>query len=156
MRWIFVDRFLTLEKGRYAKAVKNVSMGEEHLHDHFPSFPVMPCSLIIEALAQTGGLLAGHSTDFREKVILGKIERAEFYRMVTPGDQMILEARIIENREEGCKVEGEVSVNGHRVASATLMFVNLNSNQAKGWKDENFVFTKEFLALLGVTRLNGA
>ena len=156
MRWIFVDRFVTLEKGRYAKAIKNVSMGEEHLHDHFPSYPVMPNSLIIEALAQTGGLLAGHSTDFREKVILAKIEKAEFYQIVTPGDQMVLEARIIENREEGCKVVGEVSVNGARVASATLMFVNLSSNQAKGWQAENFVFTKEFLALLGVTRLNGS
>ena len=75
MRWIFVDRFVTLEKGRYAKAIKNVSMGEEHLHDHFPSYPVMPNTLIIEALAQTGGLLAGHSTDFKEKVILAKIEK---------------------------------------------------------------------------------
>jgi len=156
MRWIFVDRFLTLEKGRYAKAVKNVSMGEEHLHDHFPSYPVMPNSLIIEALAQTGGLLAGHAFDFKEKVILAKIEKAEFFRMVTPGDQMILEATLVENREEGCKVIGEVSVNGVRVASATLMFVNLSTNQAKGLQPENFVFTKEFLALLGVTRLNGS
>jgi 3-hydroxyacyl-[acyl-carrier-protein] dehydratase len=156
MRWIFVDRFLTLEKGRYAKAVKNVSMGEEHLHDHFPSYPVMPNSLIIEALAQTGGLLAGHAFDFKEKVILAKIEKAEFFRMVTPGDQMILEATLVENREEGCKVLGVVSVNGTRVASATLMFVNLRANQAKGWQPENFVFTKEFLALLGVTRLNGS
>lgn len=155
MRWIFIDRFLTLEKGKYAKAVKNVSMGEEHLHDHFPSFPVMPNSLIIEALAQTGGLLAGHSFDFKEKVILAKIEKAEFYRMVTPGDQMILEAHLVENREEGCKVVGEVTVNGERVASAILLFVNLNSNQAKNWRAENFVFTKEFLALIGVTRLNG-
>jgi 3-hydroxyacyl-[acyl-carrier-protein] dehydratase len=115
----------------------------------------MPNSLIIEALAQTGGLLAGHSMDFREKVILAKIEKAVFYGMVTPGDQMVLEARLIENREEGCKVIGEASVNGAKVAEAILMFVNLNSNQAKGLQAENFVFTKEFLALLGVTRLNG-
>ena len=42
MRWIFVDRFLEIEKGKSAKAIKNVSMGEDHIHDHFPSFPVMP------------------------------------------------------------------------------------------------------------------
>jgi 3-hydroxyacyl-[acyl-carrier-protein] dehydratase len=156
MRWIFIDRFLVLEKGRYAKAVKNVSMGEEHLHDHFPSFPVMPNSLIIEALAQTGGMLAGHASGFKEKVILAKIEAAEFFRMVTPGDQMILEAELLENREEGSRVIGKASVNGDPVARVTLMFVNLNSHQTERALGDNFVFTKEFLALLGATRLQKA
>ena len=60
MRWIWIDRFVEFESGRRAVAIKNVSLAEEHLHDHFPGYPIMPNSLITEGLAQTGGLL-GHS-----------------------------------------------------------------------------------------------
>ena len=57
MRWFWIDRFIEFESGSYAKSVKNVTLAEEHLHDHFPGFPVMPGSLMIEGLAQTGGIL---------------------------------------------------------------------------------------------------
>ena len=153
MRWIFVDRFIKLEKGKYAKAIKNVSMGEDHLHDHFPSFPVMPNSLIIEALAQTGGVLAGYSHDFKNMVILAKIERATFHEMITPGDQLTLEVEILEDREEGCRVAGRASANGKRVADASILFANLDSSEVDVNAPDNFVFTKQFLSLLGVDSL---
>jgi 3-hydroxyacyl-[acyl-carrier-protein] dehydratase len=153
MRWIFVDRFLELEKGRYAKALKNVSMGEDHIHDHFPSFPVMPNSLIIEALAQTGGVLAGYSNDFRNMVILAKIEKASFHRMATPGDQLLLETEMLEDREEGCRVAGRVSVNGDTVAEASILFANLDSSDIDPEAPDNFVFTKQFLSMLGVDKV---
>ena len=57
MRWIWIDKFIEFNSGTSAKAVKNVSLAEEHLHDHFPGFTVMPNTLILEGLAQTGGLL---------------------------------------------------------------------------------------------------
>ena len=153
MRWIFVDRFLELKKGKYAKAIKNVSMGEDHIHDHFPSFPVMPNSLIIEALAQTGGVLAGYSHDFKNMVILAKIEKATFHEMATPGDQLLLEAEILEDREEGCRVAGSASVNGKMVAEVLILFANLDSSEVNVNTPENFVFTKQFLSLLGVDRV---
>ena len=56
MRWFWIDRFIEFEAAR-AKAIKNISLGEEHLHDHFPGYPVMPNTLIVEGMAQTGGLL---------------------------------------------------------------------------------------------------
>lgn len=153
MRWIFVDRFLELKKGRYAKAIKNVSMGEDHIHDHFPSFPVMPNSLIIEALAQTGGVLAGYNHDFKNLVVLAKIEKATFHEMATPGDQLLLEAEIIEDREEGCRVAGRASVNGRKLADVSILFANLDASEIDPEAPDNFVFTKQFLSLLGVDKV---
>ena len=68
MRWIWIDKFLEFRSGQFARAIKNLTLAEEHLHDHFPGYPVMPASLIIEGLAQTGGILVGEAGGFAEKI----------------------------------------------------------------------------------------
>ncbi len=79
MRWIWIDRITQLERAKQCVAIKNVSLAEDVLHDHFPAnntrpaIPVMPNSLIIEGMAQTAGILVSHANDFSEKVILAKI-----------------------------------------------------------------------------------
>src|SRR5262245_41783391 len=71
MRWMWIDRIVELVPGKKAVAIKNVTMAEEHLHDHFPAgqgrpaLPVMPASLIIEGMAQTAGILVGHAVHFK-------------------------------------------------------------------------------------------
>ena len=75
MRWFWIDRFLEFRSGQYAKAVKNVSLAEDHLHDHFPGYPVMPSSLVVEGLAQTGGLLVGEHSNFEEQGGLAKVPK---------------------------------------------------------------------------------
>ena len=90
MRWIWIDKFLEFRSGEFARAVKNLTLAEEHLHDHFPGYPVMPASLIIEGLAQTGGILVGEAGGFAEKVVLAKIPRAEFFGVACAGDQLDL------------------------------------------------------------------
>ena len=94
MRWIWIDKFVEFESGKRAVAVKNVTLAEEHLHDHFPGFPVMPECLMIEAMAQTAGILVGEARQFQEKVILAKIKKAVFFDFVRPGDSLQLEANI--------------------------------------------------------------
>src|SRR3954468_25013165 len=84
MRWIWIDKFIEFESGKQAKAIKNLTLAEEHLHDHFPGFPVMPNSLIVEGLAQTGGLLVGEYNQFKEKVILAKVPTAKFHFPAIP------------------------------------------------------------------------
>jgi 3-hydroxyacyl-[acyl-carrier-protein] dehydratase len=74
-------------------ALKNVTLAEEHLHDHFPGFPVMPESLMIEAMAQTSGILVGEAKKFQEKVILAKVKKAVFFDYVRPGDTIKLDAK---------------------------------------------------------------
>jgi len=148
VRWFLVDRFLELRKGEYARAIKNVSLGESHLHEHFPGFPVMPSSLLIESCAQTAGVLAGHARNYAEKVILAKVEEAKFYRLILPGDQVLLEARILELHEEGSRLQVEASVDGEPTASVRIMFVHLREGANLDLPKENFVFNDQFMSLL--------
>ena len=94
MRWIWIDKFVEFQSGKRAVAVKNVTLAEEHLHDHFPGFPIMPECLMIEAMAQTAGILVGQAKNFEEKVILAKIKKCVFFDYVRPGDTIKLEATI--------------------------------------------------------------
>ena len=94
MRWYWIDRFLEFESGRYAKAIKNISLAEDYLHDHFPYYPLIPNSLVIEGMAQTGGLLVCEHNQFTEKVVLAKMPKAVFYCEATPGDTLTYTATI--------------------------------------------------------------
>src|SRR5437588_3405124 len=105
MRWIWIDRFLEFESGKSAKAVKNLTLAEDLFADHFPGYPVMPGSLILEGLAQTGGILVGEAHDFRDKVILAKIPYARFHREAVVGEQLVYDVRLLHIRAEGAAVE---------------------------------------------------
>src|SRR5205814_455364 len=94
MRWLWIDRIVELVPRERLVAIKNVSLAEDYLHDHFAAraaeearaaVPIMPASLIIEGMAQTAGILVGHAEGFGEKVILAKVGVAELDREATPG-----------------------------------------------------------------------
>src|SRR3990172_11882106 len=101
MRWYWIDRFVEFESGRFAKAVKNVSLAEEHLHDHFFGYPVIPKSLVIEGMAQTGGLLVCEHNRMIEKVVLAKIPRVRFFSEAVPGDTLTYTATIETIHKDG-------------------------------------------------------
>jgi 3-hydroxyacyl-[acyl-carrier-protein] dehydratase len=149
MRWIWIDKFIDFESGKRAVSVKNVSLAEEHLHDHFPGYPVMPASLMIEAMAQTGGILVGEARDFKEKVILAKVTKAVFHELARPGDQLILEA-IVENVvEEAATIQGKITCHERLVAEISLIFSHIDKNMAGlEFPEENFVFNDQFMNLL--------
>src|SRR5438445_8543499 len=109
MRWIWIDRFLEFHPGKSARAIKSLSMAEDHFADHFPGYPVMPATLILEGLAQTGGILVGEVNDFREKVVLAKIPWARCYREALAGEQLIYDAQLLHMRPEGAAVEARAS-----------------------------------------------
>ena len=149
MRWIWIDKFLEFESGKRAVALKNVTLAEEHLHDHFPGFPVMPECLMIEAMAQTAGILVGEARNFEEKVILAKIKKAAFYHYVRPGDTITLLAEIESIAPEAASTEGEIRRGEDVVARISLMFSHIDKNLAgKRFPEENFVFTDTFCSLL--------
>src|SRR5580700_640910 len=108
MRWIWIDKFTEFKPRESATAIKNLSLAEEHLHDLYPAFPIAPHSLIIEGMAQTAGILVGHARDFSEKVILAKIGRASFHRLVRPGDTLYYSAKIDQLNETGASISGTV------------------------------------------------
>jgi 3-hydroxyacyl-[acyl-carrier-protein] dehydratase len=149
MRWIWIDKFLEFESGKRAVAVKNLTLAEEHLHDHYPGYPVMPASLMIEGMAQTAGILVGEARDFQEKVILAKIRKASFSGVARPGDQLRYEAEIEQMAEQGASTRGRILRNGEPFGEVDLFFSHIDKN-ASGLKfpEENFVFTDQFRSLL--------
>ncbi|MHC4736345.1 MAG: 3-hydroxyacyl-ACP dehydratase FabZ family protein, partial [Planctomycetota bacterium] len=110
MRWIWIDKFVEFKSGESAVAIKNVTLAEEHLHDHFPGFAVMPETLMIEAMAQTSGILVGEAKNFQEKVILAKVKKAVFYDYVKPGDTLKLDAKIESIASEAASTGGKITV----------------------------------------------
>jgi len=149
MRWIWIDKFVEFQSGKSAVAVKNVTLAEEHLHDHFPGFAVMPESLMIEAMAQTSGMLVGEAKNFKEKVILAKVKKAVFFDYVKPGDTLKLAAKIESIAPEAASTSGKITCGDKLVAEIDLMFSHIDKNLAgKEFPEENFVFTDTFKSLL--------
>jgi 3-hydroxyacyl-[acyl-carrier-protein] dehydratase len=152
MRWIWIDKFIKFESGKQAIALKNVTLAEEHLHDHFPGFPVMPESLCIEAMAQTAGILVGEAKKFQEKVILAKIKKAVFFDYVKPGDTIELQAKVESIAPEAASTSGRITCSDKLIAEIDLMFSHIDQNLAgKEFPEENFVFgtdTSVFQSLL--------
>jgi 3-hydroxyacyl-[acyl-carrier-protein] dehydratase len=161
MRWIWIDKFVEFVPGESATAVKNVSLAEEHLHDLYPAFPIMPNSLIIEGMAQTAGILVGAARDFSEKVILAKIGRAAFHRLVRPGDTLAYHARIEQLNETGASITGRVNAglesDAPLVAEIEMMFSHIDKNMAGlAFPEHNFVFTEQFMQLLKTYKMGAA
>ena len=155
MRWIWIDKFVEFTPRTSATAVKNVSLAEEHLHDLYPNFPIVPHSLIVEGMAQTAGILVGEARNFTEKVILAKVGRATFHRLVRPGDTIAFHATIDQLSEQGASITGTVTVAGELVAEIELMFSHVDQNLAGlEFPEHNFVFTEQFTELLKTYRLN--
>src|SRR4051795_13410404 len=100
MRWIWIDKFTAFTSKQSATAVKNVSMAEEHLHDLYPAFPIVPNSLIVEGMAQTAGILVGEARNFEEKVILAKISKGTFLRLARPAETIQFAAKIEQLNEQ--------------------------------------------------------
>jgi 3-hydroxyacyl-[acyl-carrier-protein] dehydratase len=155
MRWIWIDKFVEFTPKVSASAIKCVSLAEEHLHDVFPAYPLVPHSLIIEGMAQTSGILVGEARNFAEKVILAKVSRATFHRLVRPGETMTFAAKIEQLSEQGASISGKVTVAGELVAEIELMFSHIDQNMAGlEFPEHNFVFTEQFTELLRGYRTN--
>jgi 3-hydroxyacyl-[acyl-carrier-protein] dehydratase len=166
MRWIWIDRFIKFEPGKSAQAVKNVSLAEEHLHDHFPGYPVMPASLIIEGVAQTAGVLICHASNFDDKVVLAKVSKVEFEGLALPGDVLLYSIEIEKINEQFAVAGGEVSIispqsnkekyQPRHLASMELMFSRLDHNPAgRKFPDDNFILTEAVSILLRDILPNG-
>ncbi|MCL2639543.1 MAG: beta-hydroxyacyl-ACP dehydratase [Phycisphaerales bacterium] len=161
MRWIWIDRFEKFKVNVAATAIKNVSLAEEHLHDHFPGFPVMPASLMIEGMAQTAGILVGAARNFQEKVILAKINKATFTRLVRPGEQLVYAAKIVNVTEQGAAIEGIITARPPHptnntelpVATIDMMFSHIDNNMSgTKFPEFNFVFNSQFMELFETYR----
>src|SRR5262245_33271453 len=130
MRWIWIDRFLSLERGKSAKAVKQLSFAEDLFADHFPGYPIFPAALMLEGLAQTGGILVGEANNFKENVVLAKISRAKFYVEALAGQELIYETEMISLRPEGAIVQGRITADGKPLGEAEIQFAHIEAEKA--------------------------
>lgn len=169
MRWIWIDNFLDFQPGKSARAIKNLSLAEDHFAEHFPGYPVMPASLILEGLAQTGGILVGDANDFQEKVVLAKVTSARFFGEALAGQQLIYDVELLHLRPEGASIQGRVTAvepaarfragaDGVQaetlLAEAEIFFAHLDKSRSQQiFGDHNFVFSGELKNMLGLARL---
>lgn len=121
--FLLVDRVLDSEPGKRLRAMKNVTINEPFFQGHFPTKPVMPGVLLIEAMAQATGLLAMESADVPKEAIyyLVGVDKARFKRPVVPGDQLIFEVEVLKHKREIWVFAAEAKVDGNLVASAEIM-----------------------------------
>lgn len=123
--FLFVDRIVELVPGRRAVGVKNVSIGEGFFQGHFPGRPIMPGVLIIEAMAQVAGaaLLTAPENERKNLPLFAGIERARFRRVVTPGDQLYIEADVLRVRGSFGRARCLARVEQEVAAQGDLLFV---------------------------------
>ena len=120
--FLLVDRILEMDSERIV-GIKNVTVNELFFNGHFPDFPVMPGVLIVEAMAQTAGVLVLKNIPDRDKklVLLVSVEAAKFRRPVVPGDQLRIEMQVLRLKGTVAKMAGRATVDGTLVAEAEVM-----------------------------------
>ena len=131
---LLVDRILDFEPKVWIRGLKNVSFNEAVFQGHFPSRPVFPGVYIVEAMAQTGGcLLMREYEDRARKVIyfMG-IDAVKFRKPVLPGDQLVMEVKVLQFKGRICKMRGEAFVAGQKVAEAEFMSMLMDLAEGEG------------------------
>lgn len=149
MRWFWIDRFESFQAGVEAVTLKNVTFAEEPLDDYLPGRPFYPHSLIIEGMAQTGGLLLSEMYDFDARIVLAKVSRATFHRIVEPGDQLRLTARLRSVQPDGAIVEGQTHVGNELQGELELTFAILDES----YGDASFFEPADLLRTLRLMQL---
>jgi UDP-3-O-[3-hydroxymyristoyl] N-acetylglucosamine deacetylase/3-hydroxyacyl-[acyl-carrier-protein] dehydratase len=121
--FLLIDRVLEFEGGKRILGLKNVTINEPFFQGHFPEHPIMPGVLIVEAMAQAGGLLLMNEFDDPQSkvVYFMSLDGVKFRRPVMPGDQLLFELRMLQLRGRTCRMQGETRVGGDIVAEATMM-----------------------------------
>ncbi len=122
---LLVDRILEIEDGKRIVGLKNVTANEQFFQGHFPGAPVMPGVLIVEAMAQCGAVLFLRDLPDRDRklFLFGGVDKARFRRPVVPGDQLIMELTVLQQRANSVRLRGEAKVDGALVAEADLLSV---------------------------------
>jgi 3-hydroxyacyl-[acyl-carrier-protein] dehydratase len=120
--FLLIDRVVEFEPTKRLVAIKNVTINEPFFQGHFPGYPIMPGVLVVEAMAQAGGMIMMAEIADREKklVVFTGIERAKFRRPITPGDQVRIEVEVLSFRPRAGRILGRATVDGKLACEATL------------------------------------
>lgn len=127
MRFNLVDRILEVEPGRKIRVVKNLTLAEEYLADHFPTFPVMPGVLMLQTLVEAGAWLLRITEDFQHSVIvLREAKNVKYGNFMEPGKNLVVTAEMVECTDSGAVLKGKGEVEGNSTVSARLSLTRYN------------------------------
>jgi len=132
MRWFWIDRFTKFVSGESAEAVKSISLSEEVVDEYSPGRTFLPASVIIEGIAQAGGLLIGQMSDFHDRVVLAKVMVGEFYFEAEPGSKLTYKVQLTNNDGMGAVIEGTSWMGEKQQAKVNLMFARLDDERFLG------------------------
>ena len=120
--FLLIDRVVEFEPTKRLVAIKNVTINEPFFQGHFPGYPIMPGVLVVEAMAQAGGMIMMAELPDRHAklVVFTGIERAKFRRPITPGDQLRIEVEVLSFRTRAGRIAGRATVDGKLACEATL------------------------------------
>ena len=129
MRWFWVDRFTEFVSGSHACGVKNVSLDEEVVDEYCPGFPMLPPTLIIEGMAQIGGIMVAQYFDFDKRVVLAKVNKAKFHAPARTGDQLRYRVNLDRVHENGASLTCTSHCQDNLQAEIDLMFAFLEEGR---------------------------
>ena len=129
MRWFWVDRFTEFVSGSHACGIKNVSLDEEVLDEYCPGYPMLPPTLIIEGMAQIGGIMVAEHFGFEKRVVLAKVGKAKFHQPARNGDQLLYNVRLDAVQENGATVTSTSRCGDVLQAEIDLMFAFLEEGR---------------------------
>lgn len=138
MRFSLIDRIIELEPGNSITTVKNLTMAEEYLAEHFPSFPVMPGVMMIEAITQSSAWLVRLTENFQHSVILLKeAKTVKFGQFVTPGKQLIVRCEWVSDDGKDTVIKAKGELDGRTSVSAKVVVTRFNL------QDKNPVYRRD-------------
>ena len=127
MRFTLVDQIREVDPGRRLQAIKNLTLGEEYLADHFPTFPVMPGVLMVQTLVEAGGWLLRISENFQHSIIvLREAKNVKFGHFMDPGQQMVITVEMVERTGNLASFKGKGEIEGNQSVSARIMLETYN------------------------------
>ncbi len=129
MRWFLIDRFTEFVAQKFATAVKSVSLSDEAVDEYAAGRPYYPSTLIIEGMAQTGGLLVCQISDFKDRVVLAKVQSCKFHFEAYPGDVIHFRADLQTFDGSGAFINGQTTIDGELQGEISLMFAILNDDR---------------------------
>jgi 3-hydroxymyristoyl/3-hydroxydecanoyl-(acyl carrier protein) dehydratase len=149
VRFVLIDTLLELEPGKRARARKTFSPADDFLADHFPGLAIVPGVLITEAMGQTAGWLLASTLGFSRWPLLSMIQSAKFRRLVTPGEELLIDVSVRAARQDDFEIDAEAHVGGARTASARLYFHAFDVALAEGDADRFKAWAQSTFQALG-------
>lgn len=135
MHWCWIDRFVEFHGGSRAKAVKNFSLAESYLRDYYPCHPIMPNSMIVEGMGQTGMYLSCEAIGYSQLIMLAKVASVRFHFAVRPGDMLTYSLSINSIQEQGVSVTAVSHVGDRLQGEADLLYARVADRSSDGRDD---------------------